>query len=110
MKFDDETGKASAVFVHVFQLPSSIGEVWIDPEGGFKFFFGFRGAAGISQSSAQFVMCDVVIRADRQALVVEIDSLLAIGRQLGFVEIVAESAVTILLDRKSTRLNSSHRL
>ena len=42
-------------------------------------------------------MRNIVIRADRQALIIEFDGLLAIGRQLGFVEIVAEGAIAILL-------------
>ena len=87
----------SAAFSDGIQLPSGIGKFWIDFQGGFEFSFGFSKVPNVDQGPAQFIVRNVVIRTDREALTIKRNRLVPVGRKLCFVEVVAKGAPAVLI-------------
>jgi hypothetical protein len=86
-----------AVRANRLELAPSISEIRIDLESGFVFSFCLSAAPRIRKGPAQFVVGDIIVWANRQAIAIKRDRLLAIRRLLRFVKIVAKGALAILL-------------
>jgi hypothetical protein len=79
------------------ELPFSIGKVGPQIERRLELLFSLKVAPAFRQRPAQLIMRNLIIGTKRQPLAIKRDGLIASACYLGLLEIIAESAVTVLL-------------
>lgn len=79
-------------------------------ERGLELLFSFKVLSACRQRPAQLIMRNLIIGTKRQPFAIKRNGLIAIACHLGLLEIIAKSAVTILLLLILQLLTRQHRL